>query len=283
MKVLVPLCLASSFMLSAAAVYAQTETEFKTQQSTAGWGLAEPDLTDAPSIEEETTQSEPSGPIVIDGQQYGWIYPSAPLEEAEEGEDRELTELEALSVSASGLTYGSGLYDSKSDNPLEPVSVTVRALDKITAKYTDIEINIDETANFGDLSITPRTCDKRPPEETPETTAFLIIDTPETLAMMIDGSVIPAETEVGTEPVEPIETENFPAAEPALVEVSASSAELPFTFGENVEGENEMEDETENHLFSGWMFASSPALNPLEHSVYDVWVIDCKMVDPSEI
>ena len=29
-------------------------------------------------------------------------------------------------------------------------------------------------------------------------------------------------------------------------------------------------------LFSGWMFASSPAVSALEHPVYDVWVIDCK-------
>lgn len=29
-------------------------------------------------------------------------------------------------------------------------------------------------------------------------------------------------------------------------------------------------------IFSGWMFASSPALNPLEHPVYDVWVVDCR-------
>jgi hypothetical protein len=28
-------------------------------------------------------------------------------------------------------------------------------------------------------------------------------------------------------------------------------------------------------LFSGWMFASSPALNALEHPVYDIWVLDC--------
>ncbi|MGF1609497.1 MAG: DUF2155 domain-containing protein [Kiloniellales bacterium] len=28
-------------------------------------------------------------------------------------------------------------------------------------------------------------------------------------------------------------------------------------------------------LFTGWMFASSPALSSLEHPVYDVWVIDC--------
>ncbi len=29
-------------------------------------------------------------------------------------------------------------------------------------------------------------------------------------------------------------------------------------------------------LFSGWMFASSPALSALEHPVYDVWVVDCE-------
>ncbi len=29
-------------------------------------------------------------------------------------------------------------------------------------------------------------------------------------------------------------------------------------------------------IFSGWMFASNPALNALEHPVYDVWVIDCR-------
>ncbi|MCF8878743.1 DUF2155 domain-containing protein [Hyphobacterium sp. SN044] len=35
------------------------------------------------------------------------------------------------------------------------------------------------------------------------------------------------------------------------------------------------EDESET-VFSGWMFGSNPALNPLEHPVYDVWVIDCR-------
>lgn len=33
--------------------------------------------------------------------------------------------------------------------------------------------------------------------------------------------------------------------------------------------------EDQGPLFSGWMFASSPGLNALEHSVYDVWVISC--------
>lgn len=30
-------------------------------------------------------------------------------------------------------------------------------------------------------------------------------------------------------------------------------------------------------LFSGWMFSSSPGLSALEHPVYDVWVIDCRI------
>lgn len=28
-------------------------------------------------------------------------------------------------------------------------------------------------------------------------------------------------------------------------------------------------------VFQGWMFASSPALNALEHPTYDVWVVSC--------
>ncbi len=29
-------------------------------------------------------------------------------------------------------------------------------------------------------------------------------------------------------------------------------------------------------IFSGWMFAASPGLNPIEHPVYDIWLTDCK-------
>ncbi len=37
--------------------------------------------------------------------------------------------------------------------------------------------------------------------------------------------------------------------------------------------------EARSDLFHGWMFASSPALNALEHPVYDVWVLECKLAD----
>lgn len=35
-------------------------------------------------------------------------------------------------------------------------------------------------------------------------------------------------------------------------------------------------DTTGDPVFSGWMIASSPALNALDHPRYDVWVIRCK-------
>ena len=102
---------------------------------------------------------------------------------------------------------------------LEGDIVILRALDKVTARTKDLFVPIDETAIFGSIAVRPRKCLKRPPEETPETSAFLEI--------------------------------------------------------------SELREEEENlPLFTGWMFASSPAINALEHPVYDVWVIDCKISEP---
>jgi len=36
-----------------------------------------------------------------------------------------------------------------------------------------------------------------------------------------------------------------------------------------------LSDGTEVDVFQGWMLESSPALNAMEHAVYDVWAIDC--------
>jgi hypothetical protein len=35
-------------------------------------------------------------------------------------------------------------------------------------------------------------------------------------------------------------------------------------------------------IFSGWLFKNSPALNVVEHPIYDVWVKDCAMNFPGE-
>jgi hypothetical protein len=34
-------------------------------------------------------------------------------------------------------------------------------------------------------------------------------------------------------------------------------------------------------VFRGWMFASSPGVNPLEHPVYDAWLISCRTSGPA--
>jgi len=33
---------------------------------------------------------------------------------------------------------------------------------------------------------------------------------------------------------------------------------------------------TSKRIFTGWMFADSPALNAVDHAVYDVWLVECK-------
>ena len=31
----------------------------------------------------------------------------------------------------------------------------------------------------------------------------------------------------------------------------------------------------EVYVFNGWMFSSSPSINPFDHPVYDIWLIGC--------
>jgi hypothetical protein len=57
----------------------------------------------------------------------------------------------------------------------EPVAV-LQGLDKITSRASDFSAPIGRTVRFGDLSITVRACDRNPPEDTPESAAFLQID-----------------------------------------------------------------------------------------------------------
>lgn len=42
-------------------------------------------------------------------------------------------------------------------------------------------------------------------------------------------------------------------------------------------------DQPQTRVFSGWMHASSPSLNGLQHPLYDVWVISCKTNQPGQV
>lgn len=119
----------------------------------------------------------------------------------------------------------------------EPGSVALlRGLDKVTARTRDFEAPVGEAVMFGALEITVRYCRRRPPEEVPEIFAFVQID---------DGRAEVAEgyRQTGL------------TADPDAAETG---------------------EEPSAWLYSGWMFGSNPALNPLDHPVYDVWVIDCR-------
>lgn len=100
-------------------------------------------------------------------------------------------------------------------------TAVLQGLDKITARISTFEAPVNQPARFGSLEITVRRCHKAPPEEPPESAAFL-----------------------------------------EIVDVRPDSPEVL--------------------LFSGWMFASSPAISALEHPVYDVWVVDCIADEPAD-
>ena len=56
----------------------------------------------------------------------------------------------------------------------EPVAV-LQGLDKVTARVSRIVAPLGRMVRFGSLEITPRACHKAPPEEPPESAAFLEI------------------------------------------------------------------------------------------------------------
>ncbi|MEM6557715.1 MAG: DUF2155 domain-containing protein [Pseudomonadota bacterium] len=124
-------------------------------------------------------------------------------------------------------------------------TVILRALDKITGRSTDFEMLVGEPKVYGSLRIDLQTCFQTPPEEPPESAAFMKVTTANT-------------TQVQT------------MAEPR----DLTEAELQAS---------EDDEEAPEVRFSGWMFASSPGLNALEHPVYDIWVIACSEIDPSEL
>jgi hypothetical protein len=198
----------------------------------------------------------------------------APQDPAAASKD-ELSELDRLSRTTDDPFAGVIETEKR-----EPISVTLRALNKITARYTDIEIEMHQIAEFGSLELQPRTCDTRPPEEFPETTVFLEIFDKEygnrESDFKVDLPPVLVEEEIETEEFEVLtvaptrfgETVEEDAAVPEIAEPAFGEQPSPEVLdGPQAEGVN---------IFRGWMFASSPALNPLEHPVYDVWVIDCK-------
>ena len=81
-------------------------------------------------------------------------------------------------VRAVSLSLGLSLLTAPLATPAGAIAgdiAVLQGLDKITARISTFEAPLDEPVRFGSLEIIARACDKKPPEETPESTAFLEI------------------------------------------------------------------------------------------------------------
>jgi hypothetical protein len=65
---------------------------------------------------------------------------------------------------------------------IENATAVFAALDKVTARIQKLEVKLGDTATFGALRITPRTCYTRAPTEAPKTTSFVQVE-----EVMLDG------------------------------------------------------------------------------------------------
>ena len=59
---------------------------------------------------------------------------------------------------------------------IDCASVLLRSVDKITGRTNTMEVKIGESINMGNLKVTAERCLKKPPEETPENAAFLMVE-----------------------------------------------------------------------------------------------------------
>ena len=87
-------------------------------------------------------------------------------------------------------------------NFVQKDTATLRALDKITGRSTDIEVKVGEPVVFGSLKVELQVCYQTPPEEAPESAAFLKIASTQPVA------VETMEAAVDAEDVETVSEEN---------------------------------------------------------------------------
>src|SRR5262249_57513190 len=78
-------------------------------------------------------------------------------------------------LAATGLFLATALLAATSAGAVPMDKARLQALDKITARVSTIEATVGQAVAFGALEITVRACDKRPPEEPPESAAYLEI------------------------------------------------------------------------------------------------------------
>ena len=131
-----------------------------------------------------------------------------PSFESEDSEEQNILDKENLSLKEKKI--------NKADNKF--IKVNIVALDKITAKTSDISLLLGEEKRFGLLKIKALRCGN-----------------------------------VKSQP---------PQGQAAYIQVKDLSDNL----------------NTQVFVFNGWTFSSNTTLNPLDHPVYDLWLVSCDNV-----
>lgn len=79
---------------------------------------------------------------------------------------------QALAVVAPLVLWAGPSHAERIENGVAVFS----ALDKVTARISKFEVELNKTADFGGMKVTPRACYSRPPTELPKTTTFVEVD-----------------------------------------------------------------------------------------------------------
>ena len=106
-----------------------------------------------------------------------------------------LLRLAVLGLAAASLVgFASAATFAKQDR------ATLRALDKITGRSVDITVKVGEPVVFGSLNVELKACFQTPPEEVPESAAFLKISSLRPVSAE-QAEVAPTAVAAGEQPV----------------------------------------------------------------------------------
>ena len=144
------------------------------------------------------------------------MVPVINLEDISATFEEEKDELEKVDEDTSYATEVN-ITDSETSEKIksDKIYVSLKALDKITAKTSSIKIAVGEKKYFGQLEIKPLKCALSGDKESLDTIVYIQV---KDLSMKNNDQVF---------------------------------------------------------VFNGWTFASSPTLKPIDHPVYDLWLIGC--------
>ena len=125
---------------------------------------------------------------------------------------------EELIEEKESTSFSKNLKEKKDTTSLKPSQAILIGLDKITAKSSELIVNLNESKRFGPLEIKILKCGKVKVDNKTDSVAYMQVK-----------------------------------------DLADKNQDKVF-------------------IFNGWTFSKDQNLNPFDHAIYDLWLIDCKKV-----